>query len=127
MSWMRRARRSVKGTGGFSVIEVLVAVAVFAFAIMAMATSTNLISKQMNIARRDMRLAFAMQQTMEYWVSQGWTGLTAGTYYDTVAGFPTTTTVSGTNPKTIQLVAEYEASSGWYADTIITQVARPDQ
>ncbi|MGH7545032.1 MAG: prepilin-type N-terminal cleavage/methylation domain-containing protein, partial [Gemmatimonadota bacterium] len=97
--WLKWPTRALD-RDGFSVIEVLVAVAVFAFAIMAMATSTNLISRQMNIARRDMRLAFALQEQMEWLLSLGYGGLTNGTYADTVAGFPMTWAVSGTNPKT---------------------------
>lgn len=120
-----RAMRKVRSSKGFSVIEVLVAVAVFAFAIMAMATSTNLISRQMNIARRDMRLAFALQEQMEFQISRGWANLVPGTYYDTIAGFPMTIVISGTDPRTVVVVAEYSVGSGTRADTIITQVARP--
>lgn len=121
--WPKRA----KDREGFSVIEVLVAVAIFAFAIMAMASSTNLISRQMNIARRDMRLAFALQEQMEYLLSRGYPNLTAGTYADTVAGFPMGWVISGTNPKTIVLVARYSTTQGTQADTVITQVADPTQ
>lgn len=119
--WLRRAT----DRDGFSVIEVLVAVAVFAFAIMAMASSTNLISRQMNIARRDMRLAFALQEQMELLLSQGYANLTPGTYADTVGGFPMNWAITGTNPRTIVLVASFSTTQGTRADTVITQVADP--
>ncbi len=123
MRWMRQWRRRLRGRRGFSVIEVLVAVAVFAFAIMAMATSSGLISKQMKIARRDMRLAFAMQHKMEEILSWGYAGMVSGN--ETVAGFPMTWTVVGTNPKTVTLVAQYSTNGTTRRDTIITQVAQP--
>ncbi len=123
MRWIRTGMRRLGGRRGFSVIEVLVAVAVFAFAIMAMATSSGLISKQMKIARRDMRLAFAMQEKMEEILSWGYAGVTDGA--DTVAGFPMTWTVVGTNPKTVILVAAYDANGSTRQDTIITQIAQP--
>lgn len=124
--WLKWPTRAMD-RDGFSVIEVLVAVAVFAFAIMAMATSTNLISRQMNIARRDMRLAFALQEQMEFLLSQGYANLTPGTYADTVAGFPMNWAIAGTNPRTIILVAQFETTQGTRADTVITQVANPAQ
>ena len=124
--WLKWPTRAMD-RDGFSVIEVLVAVAVFAFAIMAMATSTNLISRQMNIARRDMRLAFALQEQMEFLLSQGYANLLPGTYADTVAGFPMTWAIGGTNPRTVTLIAEFETTQGTRADTVITQVADPTQ
>lgn len=121
---MRRLIRAVRDSRGFSVIEVLVAVAVFAFAIMAMATSSGLIAKQMNIARRDMRLAFAAQYKLEELRAAGYDSLTNGS--DTVDVFPMTWTVQGTSPKTVVLVATYTTPSGAArADTVITVVAQP--
>ena len=123
----RRGFGARRGRAGFSLVEVLVAVAVFAFAILAMAVSSGLVSKQMKAARRDLRLAFAMQQKMEELLALGWANLTPGTTADTVAGFPMTIQISGTNPKVIRLIAQYRAEPGLRAgaDTLLTMVAQP--
>lgn len=123
-SALRRGMNRVRAATGFSVVEVMVAVAIFSFAVMALASSSGLIAKQMKIARRDMRLAFATQQKMEELLSYGYDGVTAGT--DTIDQFAMAWTVLGTNPKMIVLVTRFQTpTGGTRADTIITQVAKP--
>lgn len=116
-----RVRLSSKG---FSIIEVIVAVVIFTFAILGMTTTSNFVSRQMQIALRDMRMAFATQQKIEQLLSLGYGGITSGS--GTVDGFPVAWWVSGTNPKVLTLVVSSDSTASARKDTVITAVAQPE-
>lgn len=115
-----RVRLSSKG---FSIIEVIVAVVIFTFAILGMTTTSNFVSRQMQIARRDMRMASATQHKIEQLLAGGYSGITSGS--GTVDGFPMTWSVSGTNPKVLVVVASTDTTESAKKDTVITAVAQP--
>lgn len=108
---------------GFSIIEVIVAIVLFTFAILGMTTTSNFVSRQMQIARRDMRMAFAAQQKIEELISRGYANVTGGS--GTVDGFPMSWWVSGTSPKVLVLVVASDSSLSAKKDTVITAVAPP--
>ena len=112
----------MNGRRGFTLIEVIMAVLVFAV-LMGGLTSAGLVAaNQLRISQNDVRVWKAATYQLEKLIADGYAGVASGS--DTIQGFNTVWTVSGTDPKKILLVIDRESLTGTiYPDTFVTYIA----
>ena len=109
---------------GFTLVEVVMAVLIFML-LMGGLTSAGLVAaNQLRVAQDDVRVWKAVTYQMEKLVADGYAGVASGS--DTIQGFNTVWTVSGTDPKKILLVIDRTTLTGNIRpDTFMTYLADP--
>lgn len=109
---------------GFTLIEVIMAVLIFSI-LMGGLTSAGLVAaNQLRLAQNDVRVWKAATYQMEKLVADGYASVTSGS--DTIQGFNTVWTVSGTDPKKVLLVIDRTTLTGAVQpDTFMTYITDP--
>lgn len=115
-----------KDERGVSVVEIVIGILILSAVLLSLAASGTLAFQQTYRGRTDMQLWAAVQRQVDSLFGAHWDGLATGS--DTVQGYPMTWTVSGTNPKRIDLEVERLNLTTHHAvrDTLIFYVANPN-
>lgn len=109
---------------GFSLVEILISLLIFSVALLGLCAAGSVAARQVYMGRQDMARWSAVQEQIESLMSQGYDGVTSSTA--TVQGYPMTWTVSGTDPKRIELTLERANYLGQTVqDTFVTFLADP--
>jgi Tfp pilus assembly protein PilV len=109
---------------GMSLVEVLLGVMLLSVVLLGLAGAGAYAARMSYRGRLDMRLGAAEQWAADSLRSAGWSKVQTGS--GTVQGYPITWTVSGTNPKTVKLVAQWvSATRKTVKDTVVLFVANP--
>ncbi len=117
-------RPQLRDERGMSLVEVLIGVVLLAVVLLGLAGAGALAARMSYRGRLDMRLGAAEQWVADSLRSAGWSKALNGS--GTVQGYPMTWTVSGTNPKTVSLVAQWVSSTRkTVKDTVVLFVANP--
>ena len=102
---------------GVSLIEVLLGLSILAIALLGLAAAGGVAARQVAAGRQDMRRWVAVQQQVETLIAQGYDSVTAGSAV--VEGYPMRWTISGTQPKRVELISErYNFAHQLVEDTI---------
>ncbi len=110
---------------GVSLVELLIGMVILAGVLLSLAAAGTLALHQTSRGRADMQLWAAVQRQVDSLFGARWDSLTTGS--GTVQGYPMTWTVSGTNPKRIDLDVERLnwTSHQMVRDTLVFYVADP--
>ena len=115
-------RRS--NSGGFSVIEVLVAITIFSIVVLGVAATGAVSARNLNSGQESTSAATAVQSKVDSLTSLGWAALTAQSGSDSVQGHAVNWMVTGTNPRHVVVVVQRHVMSQTFADTIVTYVSK---
>ena len=123
---MKRApSRGVANERGFGLVEVLVGVVLLSSVLLSLAGAAGLAMRRTNVGRLEMHTWAAVQRKADSLMSVGWADVTDGS--DVVEGRTMAWTVSGTDPRRIDVVFDRTTMSGRaVADTIILYMANPN-
>ncbi|GMR14393.1 MAG: hypothetical protein BMS9Abin29_2648 [Gemmatimonadota bacterium] len=114
----------MNGRQGFTLVEVVIAVLIFALLMGGLVSAGVVASSQLIVSQNDVRVWKAATYQLEKLVAGGYTDLVSGS--DTVQGFATAWTVTGTNPKKVLLVIDRKTLSGDVRpDSFVTYLASP--
>lgn len=113
-----------KNTGGFSVIEVLVAITIFSIVVLGVAATGAVSARNLNSGQESTSAAIAVQSKVDSLTSLGWAALTAQSGADSVQGHAVDWVVSGDNPRHVVVVVRRQVMSQTFADTIVTYVSK---
>lgn len=109
---------------GFTLIEIIMAVLIFSLMMGGLMSAGLVASNQLRIGRNDVRIWKATTYQLEKLIAEGYDNLSSGS--DTVQGYNTVWTVTGTDPKKILLVIDRETLSGDIRpDSFVTYLADP--
>ena len=107
---------------GFTLIEIIMAVLIFSIMMGGMMGSGLVASNQLKVGQNDVRIWKAATYQMEKLIADGFDSVSSGN--DTVQGFNSVWTVTGTDPKKILLVIDRTTLTGDVRpDTFVTYVA----
>ncbi len=113
-----------QGTGGFSVIEVLVAITIFSIVVLGVAATGAVSVRSVYAGQESTSAATAVQSKVDSLTSLGWTALTPQSGADSVQGHSVNWTVTGDNPRHVVVVVQRQVLSQTYADTVVTYVSK---
>jgi len=113
-----------RNSGGFSVIEVLVAITIFSIVVLGVAATGAVSARNLNSGQESTSAATAVQSKVDSLTSLGWAALTAQSGSDSVQGHSVNWTVTGTNPRHVVVVVHRQVLSQAFADTIVTYVSK---
>ena len=111
-------------TGGFSVIEVLVAITIFSIVVLGVAATGAVSASNLNLGQESTSAATAVQSKVDSLTSLGWAALTEQSGADSAQGHALTWVVSGDNPRHVVVVVRRQVLSQTFADTIVTYVSK---
>jgi type II secretion system protein I len=113
-----------KDTGGFSVIEVLVAITIFSIVVLGVAATGAVTTRNLSSGSESTSAATVVQSKVDSLTSLGWAALTAQSGADSAQGHAVNWVVSGDNPRHVVVVVHREVMSQTFADTIVTYVSK---
>ncbi len=109
---------------GMTLIEVMVALTVFTIAVLVLASS-GVVAYQTLEHGDDFAHSSSIAQTkLDSLTALGWAALVAQTGSDTVASYPVSWAVQGSNPRRITMIVERQSFGNTLADTFVTYVAQ---
>ncbi len=107
----------VRDRHGVSLLEILVGLSILSIALLALAAAGGVAARQVHSSRTDMHRWAAVQQQVESIIAQGFENVTDSS--TVVQGYPMSWTVSGKNPKRVQLITQrYNFSHQLVEDTV---------
>lgn len=119
---MSRRRSRIGTESGASLVEVLVAVILIAGLITAAAATSVTGARALRAGGSETDYWAALSWQAESLLHDGYDGVASGSA--TVGGFPMSWTVSGTDPKTVTLIATRpDATFGTVQDTLLIMLA----
>jgi Tfp pilus assembly protein PilV len=102
---------------GVSLIEVILGLVILAIALLGLAAAGVVAARLVHMGREDMHMWAAVQEQVETFVSQGYANVLDGS--GVAQGYAMSWTVSGQDPKQIELVTQHEnRSHKMVADTL---------
>jgi prepilin-type N-terminal cleavage/methylation domain-containing protein len=111
-TWSRR-----RDERGVSLLEILIALSIFSVALLGLAAAGGVAARQVHAGRIDMHRWAAIQQQVESLVAQGSLNVSDGSAV--VQGYSISWTVSGKNPKRVELIAQpYNFAHQLVEDTV---------
>ena len=112
----------MSGRQGFTLVEIIVAVMIFSFMMGGLMSAGLVANNQLRISQDDVRIWKTATYQLEKLVAEGYDSVSSGS--DTVQGYSTDWTVTGTDPKKIILVIDRETLSGDIRpDSFVTYLA----
>ena len=107
---------------GFTLIEVVMALLIFSFMMGGLMSAGLLASNQLRVGQNDVKVWKAATYQLEKLIAEGYDSVSSGS--DTVQGYGTAWTVTGTDPKKILLVIDRKTLSGdIMPDSFVTYLA----
>lgn len=114
----------MNGRQGFTLIEVVVAVLIFSMLMGGLVSAGVVASGQLIVSQNDVRVWKAASYQLEKLVAGGYASLASGS--DTIYGYTTVWTVTGTDPKKVVLVIDRKTLAGAVRpDTFVTYLLDP--
>jgi len=114
----------MNGRHGFTLVEVLIAVLIFSLLMGGLVSAGVVASSQLVMGQNDVRVWKAASYQLEKLVAGGYANLVSGS--NTVQGYNTVWTVTGTDPKKVLLVIDRKTLSGDIRpDTFVTYLVDP--
>jgi prepilin-type N-terminal cleavage/methylation domain-containing protein len=113
-----------ESTGGFSVIEVLVAITIFSIVVLGVAATGAVTARNLNSGQESTSAATAVQTKVDSLASLGWAALTPQSGADSAQGHSVSWVVTGDNPRHLVVVIHRQVMSQTLADTIVTYVSK---
>ncbi len=111
----------MSGRQGFTLIEIIMAVLIFSVMMGGVISAGFVASYQLRMGQDDVRVWKAATHQLEKLIAEGYSSVSSGS--DTVQGYSTVWTVTGTDPKKILLVIDRTTLSGDVRpDTFVTYV-----
>ena len=107
---------------GFTLIEIIMAVLIFSVMMGGVMSAGLVASNQLRAGQNDVRVWKAVTYQLEKLIAEGYSSVSSGS--DTVQGYSTVWTVTGTDPKKIILVIDRTTLSGDVRpDSFVTYLA----
>ena len=100
----------MSGRQGFTLVEVIIVLLIFSIVMGGLVSAGVVANSQLKVGQNDVRVWKAASYQMEKLIAEGYDSVDSGS--DTVQGYPTVWTVTGTQPKKIILVIDRETLSG---------------
>ena len=116
----------VRTERGVSLVEIVVAGMLLSITLLGLSGAAGLAARQTYWAERDMELWAAVQWEVDSLMAVNWGALASGS--DSVRGYPMSWTISGTDPKQINLVFGRMSSTtrSMVPDTLAFYIADPN-
>ena len=112
----------MSGRQGFTLIEITVALVIFSIMMGGLMSAGLVASNQLRVGQNDVRVWKAATYQLEKLIAEGYDSVSSGS--DTVQGYNTVWTVTGTDPKKILLVIDRKNLSGdLRPDSFVTYLA----
>jgi Tfp pilus assembly protein PilV len=110
--------------GGAILVEVLVSVTVFAIGLLALVTGSLLGARALRDSRDMAVVAAAAQTKLDSLASLGWNAIGGAGGSETVKGHAVSWSVTGDNPRTIQVIVTRRTVPDLVRDTLLTRLAK---
>ena len=106
---------------GFSLTELLISLIMISAGVVGFASAVGLISKEMNVGRRDTEVALLASNQLETLKSLGHDAVSPGSLVE--GQYQLSWTVEGSDPKKLVLVVTYpEDYSSYASDTLVSYI-----
>ncbi len=107
---------------GFTLVEIIMSVLIFSIMMGGLMSAGLVASNQLRVGQNDVRIWKAATYQLEKLIAEGYDSISSGS--DTVQGYSTVWTVTGTAPKKILLVIDGKTLSGGIRpDSFVTYMA----